>query len=235
MLPDCFWSLYNTTDEIRVDGLRTLQIQALLRCLARSSIQEWLVWQEGTSNWTHASEILERIDGYKASHRLPPTPPPVNSKTQGPFIDLRDATNVFPPSGKTDGSEEDDAPSGAASNLPSDQRTTPRFELQLKAFINFNGRMIPNETANISVGGLKFRDPLPNEIENVFDVTLMNQGIELVLRCHGIQAKDEPTLTRAMIQSCNRMDILRMWIVSGPQMTTSSLDKKAVSGDDSSS
>lgn len=222
MLPDCFWSLYNTTDEIRVDGLRTLQIQALLRCFARSSIQEWLVWQEGTANWQNASEVLEQIDDYTQ---------------KGPFIDIQDPAKVFPPSRKTDGSEEDESQDQGLIKRPSDQRTTPRFDLQLKAFVNFKGRMIPNETVNISVGGIKFRNPLPDEIENVFDVTLMNQGIELVIRCHGIQAKGEPTLTRAMIQSCNRMDILRMWIVSAPRVNSgkpaSNQEKTSTSDEDS--
>ncbi|MES2963289.1 MAG: hypothetical protein V4760_05320, partial [Bdellovibrionota bacterium] len=62
-MKDCFWSIYNSIDDTRVDGLRTVQLRSLMRTIAKGSLEEWLVWEEGTNDWRRASEILPLFEG----------------------------------------------------------------------------------------------------------------------------------------------------------------------------
>ncbi|MES2964292.1 MAG: PilZ domain-containing protein, partial [Bdellovibrionota bacterium] len=94
-----------------------------------------------------------------------------------------------------------------------DERANPRFLLNLKVFINVEGRVITNTTVNISVGGMKLRHALPADLGGSFDVTLIRGNLELSMRCRAMKNAEEKEVTRLLIEHCNRLDVLRTWLV----------------------
>lgn len=203
---DCYWSLYNVVDDTRVDGLRTAQLKSLMRTIARSSLDEWLVWEEDTPDWKRASEVVELLIG---------PPPSETTATKTAKVDAPDPTEKIPPKNvllhETD---QDEIPQGP---VPADERKNPRFLVAFKVFINVEGRVLTNTTVNVSVGGMKLRHPLPNDLLGSFDVTLINGPVELGMRCRALKNHNEKDVTRLLIEHCNRLDLLRTWLTSAVQ------------------
>jgi hypothetical protein len=236
-LEDCFWSLYNTTEQVRIDGLRTIQLQGILVCLNRKNLDEYMVWQEGTDDWVPAGSIYDRVLEASQLFNMPPNPPEIQAEQAAGFSSepsdpdrqilhklTGTATSVTP---------ETEEPQVAPPPVPespdekhtvekkkTDVRMSPRFMIAFKVFLTYNGRVMKNETLNISVGGMKLKKPLDVDATGSVEVMLMHNGNELNMQCKIL--KDEgpnvdPTIgaTRLFIEKCNRMDILRAWILGG--------------------
>ena len=210
-MKDCFWSLYNSVDDVRIDGIRTPQLAALLRTLDHRLVSEWLTWQEGTTEWKRASEAIAEL---KIAVAPPPPSPSTNELTIDPESEEKvaaehsflrhevDETDIIDPS---------DQPANGAKGT-SDGRQNPRFDMKLKVFLSVGAKVLANETVNISVGGMKLAHPLPADLSGIHDVTLVNGPTELGLRCRVLKGAHETEPTRLLIEHCNRMDILREWI-----------------------
>ena len=211
---DCFWSLYNSVEEVRVDGLRTVQVQALLKCLSRLSMDEWMLWQEGTDYWRPAAEVYAELQK-TAGSRAPPQPPPVGAKAKP-----RNETVIR----KIQYDEDPDAESQISlvnaespreQNAGADKRISPRFTLRLRIQIMIGGKLHTNESLNISMGGIKLKHPLPEGTKGQLDVKIFNGEHEMVLRCRTLQAKGEETVTRLLIDAVPKPDVFRSWILAG--------------------
>ncbi len=248
-MEDCFWSLYYTTDQIRIDGLRTIQMQGLLSCLNKNGLDEYMIWQEGTDDWVSASSLYEQILEASKLYLMPPMPPEFAadesaSLSQAPIdhdrqilhktgeaarIDAEEVANLAgvqqrqpiesapvedPAQPSTEGAPAQETPTNI--NPRTDIRMSPRFMISFKVFITYNGRVMKNETVNVSVGGMKLKTPLDIDAKGSVEVMLMHDGKELNMRCKIL--KDEGAASgasRLFIEKCNRMDILRTWILSG--------------------
>ncbi|MES2856629.1 MAG: PilZ domain-containing protein, partial [Bdellovibrionota bacterium] len=104
----------------------------------------------------------------------------------------------------------------AQQKVKTDVRMSPRFLIAFKAFITYEGRVMKNETLNVSVGGMKLKNPLDRDAEGTVEVLLMHNNQELNMTCKIL--KDEGSAvgaSRLLIEKCNRLDILRNWILSG--------------------
>jgi hypothetical protein len=224
---DCFWSLYNTADEVRVDGLRTVQMKALLRGLSPLALSEWLVWQEGTQEWRKATDLNEIIEKSSADGKISAPIAPVsieNATTFATTVDLSDPKTKGSAL-KNAGVEISAAPAptalgpkpGDENPAPSRNRLHRRFLLNVKAFVTFQGRVFPNETLDVSVAGMKLKTALPAEITGSFSVSLVKDTQELTLRCCVVKSETGPKKSRLLIESCNRMDVLRTWILDVPE------------------
>ncbi|MEK7356519.1 MAG: hypothetical protein AAB250_08720, partial [Bdellovibrionota bacterium] len=55
--------------------------------------------------------------------------------------------------------------------------------------------------------------PLPANLTGSFDVTLIKGSVELSMRCRAVKSEQETEITRLLIEKCNRMDLLRTWLV----------------------
>lgn len=207
-MKDCFWSLYNTVDDTRVDGLKTLQVKTLMRTFARGTLDEWLVWEENTPDWRRASEVVDHFLGSASAAvaEATATAEPTSAGT---------ATHKFPPEATGTKTEKvlSDATSGSirGPNYP-DERKSPRFLVAFKIFINAQGRVITNTTENVSVGGMRLRHALPKDITGSFDVTVFLGNEELSMRCRVVKNASEKEAKRLLIEHCNRLDLLRTWL-----------------------
>jgi len=208
---DCFWSLYNSAEQVRIDGLRTIQIQALLKCLNRTSLEEWMLWQEGTNFWRPANEVHAELERSGGMFNVPPSPPPVGARD-----------GKAEPAGRLQFEEDlsGDSQISLASPGPRegsavDKRLNPRFVLRLRVQIVVGGKKHENETLNISMGGIKLKHPIPDSMRGVLDVKIINGDHEMVLRCRTLLHKDEEHVTRLLIEAVPKPDVFRAWILAG--------------------
>jgi hypothetical protein len=271
-MEDCYWSLYHTTEQLRIDGLRTIQLQGLLYLFAKKSLQEYMVWQEGTDEWVSAESIQQRLQEASRLISIAPAPPEFEAEFSQSFstaeIDLN--RNILT---KTSGAREitkpavpveavlkptESSPEAAvakelgahaeafqavadaaatsptsanpqaatsdANGKPAEARTSPRFLIAFQIFLTYNGRVLKNETINISVGGMRLKKPLDVDAEGSVEVTMLNQGKELNMQCKILKDEGAPGsapvgASRLFIEKCNRMDILRAWILAGDHKT----------------
>jgi hypothetical protein len=205
---DCFWSLYNIKDEIRVDGLRTIQIKALLPALLKSTPDDWMVWQEGTNDWRPAGEITEILAREKNLSNVPPMPPMISiAKEKLTYKEWAEKTQGGSPSEERE-----------PSIRTLDSRMSPRFLHRFKLKINFENKITDNCTLNISIGGLKIETPLSEDMSGKpVAVTLINGSNEMLLNCLVIRPRKKgDAIDRLFIVSCKSMETLRRWILSGP-------------------
>lgn len=210
---DCFWSLYNSAEEVRIDGLRTIQIQALLRCLTRTSLDEWMLWQEGTDYWRPASEVHAELQKTSGLFNVPPRPPPVGQSKAEKVEHIRKIAYEEDPESQSQISLI--SPANPREQNAMDKRINPRFILRLGVQITIGGKLHTNETINISMGGIKLKQPLPEGTKGVLDVKIVNGPHEMVLRCRTLQAKNEEQVTRLLIEGIPKPDVFRAWILAG--------------------
>lgn len=210
---DCFWSLYNSAEEVRIDGLRTIQIQALLKCLTRTSLDEWMLWQEGTDYWRPAAEVHNELQKTANLFTAPPRPPPLGGKPQKAEQQKKLSYEEDPDAESQISLVTGESPREQSNAM--DKRLNPRFILRLKIQIMIGGRVHSNETINISLGGIKLKSPLPEGTKGQLDVKVINGMHEMVLRCRTLQGKGEEQVTRLLIEAVPKPDVFRSWILAG--------------------
>jgi hypothetical protein len=200
-MTDCFWSVYNADDEVRIDGLRTVQVQSLLKTLSGPSggIDAWLVWQEGTEEWKPAKVVHSTLVKETTLKKMPPIPPAVKGPNK-----LTEETAIFK-------SNSIDELTAGDSDL--DSRMSPRFLRKLGVTVLLNGQTLANETVNVSVTGLKLKHPLPKDAPSIVNLKLHRDGHTLELICRRLRQGNERSLDRLMIESCTKADVLRSWIL----------------------
>ncbi len=93
-----------------------------------------------------------------------------------------------------------------------ERRANNRFQVPIKVFLHIEGGVIKNETADVSLGGMRLKNPVLKEAKGSFDVTMLHQGTELALRCRLVASEGEVPKCRLFIEKCNRIEILRSWI-----------------------
>lgn len=56
---DCYWSLFNSHDQSRFDGLRTAHARSIVGSIPKDQVVHWLAWKEGTAEWAALSTFGE--------------------------------------------------------------------------------------------------------------------------------------------------------------------------------
>ena len=237
-MSDSLWSIYNRAEEVRVDGLHAFQLKWLLKSFSADAFSNWLIWQEGWVDWQDLEAVVEslfpgvreQVQERPRQNSLPKMQP--NSGViaeQSPLTyaqyDLKATTEHTSPHPEVPQNPEAsvvetslklvDAPMPVASAplKKEERRTNSRFQVPIKLFLNIDGSVIKNETTDISMGGMRLKTPLAKEPKGSFDVTMLHQGTELALRCRLLCNEGELPKSRLMIEKCNRIEILRTWIV----------------------
>lgn len=189
---DVFWSLYQSQDQVRIDGLRLVQVHTLLRSFSYEDLDHWFAWFEGSPDWVPLSELTELLNASGHIYQLPPIPPrPPRNPNE---LDLRTEKTI-------------------TRNLMRDGRVIPRFQMSIDATVDYKGKLVRTQTVDISLAGMKIKDPLPFPTDSIVIVTLNHRHLELVMRCRIVDAEPAPK-HRLMIEKCHRMDLLRAWIVA---------------------
>jgi len=236
---DLVWSLYNQLFEIRIDGLKGDQVRALVKSMSFQALDQWLFWKEGTDEWRPLQDLLPSFGdsiSYTGLSLVPLEPNPEAGQADSGSGSERSAAEQITPRTlraimtTNDGTAmprvpESPPPSIADAPPKRDPRTlrsvvdlrqNQRVVLQLKVYIAIQGRLIQNETLNVSLGGMCLKHPLPHEAETVGHVILLNGEIELHMRCRVMRGEAMSDRRRLLIEACNRPDVLRAWILNGP-------------------
>lgn len=189
-VPDLDWSIYNKNEEVRIDHLRTAQVRSLLCGLRDEIIPSWVVWEEGSETWRPARMVLPNLRGLDNAPAWPGYLPPDPS------------ASVPRPK-----------PAPEVMQIWSKQRATPRYNQSLEVQIDHGGRVLANRTVNISLGGMQLEKPLSEEINEAFHVIVRKGSDELHMRCRVVETTEDGERTRLFIDHCNRINILRDWIL----------------------
>ncbi len=203
-----FWSLFQGHDQIRIDGLRLIQVNALVRSFSLSGLENWFVWYEGAKDWSPLPELVEFINNAGQLQNLPPIPVKSSAKdiheeeTQ-PHLKIGSANKAEKTQTKT-----------ITRSLTRDGRILPRFQMKIAAIVDHKGKIVRTETIDISLAGMKIKDPVPFPTDAIVIVTLNHQNTELAMRCRIVDSPSGVAQQRLIIETCHRMDLLRRWILS---------------------
>ncbi|MDX9731263.1 MAG: hypothetical protein RBT63_05780 [Bdellovibrionales bacterium] len=114
------WSLFRLSDRKQFDQVSFANIAFLYRVLPKKAHAEWMIWQEGMSEWQPFSDLSQILES--SSDKTRPAPPPIptgeGSLTSSAEARLKQASEKF---GSTaDGSQTssiDDLSQGARSSV----------------------------------------------------------------------------------------------------------------------
>jgi hypothetical protein len=188
-----YWSLFNQRTGHRIDGLRTVQAKSVICSFEQPQRQDWLAWREGLSDWQHISEFPELLGEQSGSQYLmPPVPPPIPEKFRA---------NTGP--GRADGQE-----------FKVDRRMSARFKKRFLVFIEMGERSFQTFTEDVSMDGMRLRDPLPPGITGQFKVLIRRKQQGLDLLCRAIIEDDGGPIRRLRILTRANDDILRTWLLA---------------------
>ncbi len=240
-MSESHWSIHNRAEEVRIDGLHAFQLKSMLKSFSSSSFSNWLIWQEGWVDWQELDSVVdslfpgvrEKVEARKQLSSVPSMQP--NSGViaeQSPLTyanyEIRQSEVATAPAQKnpeipqspsTDLIEQSLAlveapmPEASAPLKQQERRASNRFQVPIKVFLHIDGSVIKNETADVSLGGMKLKNAISKEPKGSFDVTMLHQGTELALRCRLLANEGELPKSRLFIEKCNRIEILRSWIV----------------------
>ena len=201
----------------------------MLKSFSSASFSNWLIWQEGWVDWQELESVVdslfpgvrEKTDERPQFSSVPTTQP--NSGViaeQSPLTYANYRKNPEVPQPPPDEIIEQSPalveapmPNSSSPLKQQERRANSRIQLPIKVFLHIDGSVIKNETIDISLGGMKLKTPIAKAPKTSFDVTMLHQGTELALRCRLLTNDGEPTKSRLFIEKCNRIEILRSWIV----------------------
>ncbi len=211
---DCYWSLFNTVDKVRIDGIQSKQLKILLKSFDPHAVAQWLIWQEDTTAWRPLQEIVLEIAEAAATElrafpAKPPTPPLAPLPRSSAPIPLTEEVTM---TSQAEPQWRDDEGARIA-NV--DKRVDARFDQKFTVIVDHEGTMYKNETVDISMGGMRLRDTLPKDLADMVQVTLINDSQKLIMVCKPVRMSEDAPVVRLMILKCARLDLLRTWILTG--------------------
>lgn len=227
-MSDSLWSIYNRAEEVRIDGLHAFQISALLESFSPDSFSSWLIWQDGWVDWQDLGKVVDSLfPGVRDRNTQVSSVPEMQPNSgviaeQSPFsYGQSDTRKIETLSAKANPnvpeiplSLVDSLPQTSAAEIKKEERRSNlRFSVPIKLFLHIDGSVLKNETSDISLSGMRLKNAITKEPKGSFDVTLVHQGTELAARCRLLVSEGEVTRTRLHIEKCNRIEILRTWIV----------------------
>lgn len=206
---DGFWSLFQGPDQIRIDGLRLVQLNALVRSFSLAGLEDWFVWYEGAKDWSPLPDLVEFINNAGQLQNLPPIP--VKPMTEAYEEDTQPAIPIA--KAAPHGEKTQTQTKTITRSLTRDGRILPRFQMRIPATVDFKGKVIRTETIDISLAGMKIKDPVPFPTDAIVIVTLNHNQTELVMRCRVVDSPNGVAKQRLIIETCHRMDLLRKWVL----------------------
>lgn len=232
---ESLWSIHNRAEEVRIDGLHAFQLKSMLKSFSSASFSNWLIWQEGWVDWQELELVVDSLfPGVREKLSAVPSMQP-NSGVIAEQSPLTYASYEFhsfettltpvqknpevPIAPSTEMIEESLAlveapmPVISAPVKQEERRANNRFAVPIKVFLHIDGSVLKNETVDVSLGGMRLKNAVGKVPKGSFDVTMLHQGTELALRCRLLATEGELPKFRLFIEKCNRIEILRSWIV----------------------
>jgi hypothetical protein len=196
MAADCFWSFYNEKTKIRIDGLKSLQAKAMTKVIRKEQLVEWLVWKEGQANWQPISAFPELFEQPERSAPSVTLPANVELHIKEPENIHTNPTLVLEKEGYYD------------------VRLQNRFNKAFPTTIVSPEKKFERVTENISLGGMKLQESLPNWLGGRIVKVLINYKGEVWKgACCVVPEPDRLTVNRLIIVENKHVDLLRSWLL----------------------
>ena len=231
------WSLFNKADKQQLDQLKLEQAQVLIRIVPPSERRQWYVWKSGTSEWKPVEtypELLPIDDFDSSDSDLPPPPEPPSDAifSMETDEDIELSTEPKKPGRRssteplTDKQIDVDLDMDLGTILPTnllesqgaqkvhDARGATRFRKKFKLRVDVGDAKYSLETQDISLTGIRLRQPIPIWIRGRFFVVMYKGVDKIVLECSIYTSNKKPDLSRLIIEHTDQMDVLRDWLLS---------------------
>lgn len=196
-----FWSLYNVAEEHQVDGLSLNEALAIVRSIPKRNYRNWLAWKTGELNWKTMEEYPELT-----VVQVPQSKP--NAKL-GPDFEVTKTATYIRARGEIAAI---DSEAVVNQNSREKLKSTGLFEINDKKFkVSVQGKekSFLTSTQTLSLDELVFEDPLPEWVNDKFNVQLQwgEQFIRIVC-----QKKDAIQLKIARICDKEDKSLLKTWL-----------------------
>lgn len=194
---DVYWSLYNEIKGRQIDGLSFIQVKGISETMDPASVNQWLAWHEGLTDWALLETFVELWGGNGPQRREVPIPP-VSPTAGRP--------------GQQGSGEEDTGELELGVTRVVDQRFNKRFVKNYNVMVNAGSTVYKTRTVNISLGGMRVHDPIPESLGSKFTITLSRKGgFFIQLKCVRILGPSGPQ-TRLRFLDAEDTD-LRAWLL----------------------
>ncbi|NCN41970.1 PilZ domain-containing protein [bacterium] len=207
------WSLYNKSDKIQIDDLKTEQVKVVLLSISSMKMKDWEICKKGTVHWQPLAlhpDFYEEVENLKGSSMGPTssesasTPPYQNAPSSGESkSSLFDEIDL-------DSEETLSLMDGAHVDVE-ERRSARRHHRILKFEIIQGEKRFETETKDISMSGMKLKEPLPDWIKSEFraQVSLNDQVVDLRVARLSKDKKD----TSVKILDASTWGLLKSWVI----------------------
>jgi hypothetical protein len=184
------WSLFNELADRQIDGLKIEDAEFVVALIPTSERYSWLVWNDGLGDWINLIECQELS-------KIPTMQSQIESKEIA-AIKESISTKIEPLIERID------------------QRLSRRFAKVLPVEVIGQSGSFFTQTEDISVGGIKVRDPIPDYIGKNFVIILSNRsGEQIKLFCVAIRTPNAKPdgAHRMRILGGEKVGLLRSWLL----------------------
>lgn len=188
-----------------------MQLNAIVRSFSLAGLEPWFVWYEGAKDWAPLPELVEFINNAGQLQNLPPIP--VKPMVEAFEEDTQPAIPISKAAVEKTVTQTASQTKTITRSLTRDGRILPRFQMRIAATVDYKGKIVQTETIDISLAGMKIKDPVPFPTDAIVIVTLNHHQTELVMRCRVVDSPNGVAKQRLIIETCHRMDLLRKWVL----------------------
>ena len=212
------WSLYNRVEKLRVDDLRPDQVRTILLAIPPSQLSNWYACQEGDLQWVALESVSEfYMDSMANRQKASALPKASGDDSSNETPDFNDV--ILPVSrAKTNQRRPlfEDAPDNVIagdfevkSEDREDRRSSVRYPRKIEVRIVLGKKVFSTHTLNISMGGMKLAQELPDWMPRTFRAELALNGQSVYVFCKKIG----PDQVRLM--ESDSWSMIRQWLVNG--------------------
>ncbi len=222
------WCLYNVKSkkllsDLSVDGIRSI-------ILAVDSLEDWYVWNENWTEWSPLSLCPDFQNQPLSEHLNPPefnhnesTPPPVPINIKSLVMDVpvenSDVTFGYQSTFVNIGDIPDLNVEESDENNDLLKRSFERVSRVFDVEIEVEERVFQTQTVDVSVGGLRLKDPLPDWVVGYCLLRIIksdkNEEVELVCSLVENQAPHEKyRLAFSKIDDAKKESKLARWLLA---------------------
>lgn len=201
------WCLYHTVSGRQLQGLLFDEVRAIASSMTGEEQAKWIVWKEGWPDWRGLKEhegLVEFLQRPLSIASPPPVPetfvndPSVsNSVIDDHLSVLKPIETEAPPTLEKFSTDEpiinlvDNAiPFESVSFVA---RKSQRFNKTYEVTILFGGQQFKTQTIDVSVGGLRLKEPLPSWVGLQFKLRIKRPGAknQIELLAYRLQSKHD--------------------------------------------
>lgn len=205
------WSLYNKTEKLRVDDLRSEHVKIILLAIPNSRMSDWYACQEGDVHWQPISAIPEFYEDVRQlkgnaltgeAEVIAPkieTPPETEQK-QSPrrplFEDAPDDLLLTEPGLVVDSAQ------------TKERRTARRYPRKLMFKVIQGGQSFQSETSDVSMNGVALAAQLPSWVPKTFRAELTMNKTNVRVLCTRVDD------SKLKLMDADSWDVIRQWLVN---------------------